>query len=71
MTATIPCGQMSADDPIQRAAVRSRRDRPARARLLETWLWTGPIGHLLGGGMDFVRALARYFLARARGRAVR
>jgi len=51
------------------------RPRPARAarapgvgRRLETWLWTGPLGHFLGGGLDFGQALARYLLARARGR---
>jgi hypothetical protein len=38
---------------------------------LETWLWTGPIGHFVGGGLDFVHALARYLLARARGRTIR
>jgi hypothetical protein len=71
VTATIPCGQMSADDPTQPGRVDSRRDRPARARRLETWLWTGPVGHLLGGGIDFVRALTRYLLARARGHTIR
>jgi hypothetical protein len=35
---------------------------------LETWLWTGPAGHLIGGGLDFVHALARYLFARVRGR---
>jgi hypothetical protein len=37
----------------------------------ETWLWTGPVGHLLGGTLDFAQALARYALARASGRTVR
>jgi hypothetical protein len=37
---------------------------------LETWLWTGPLGHLLGGGVDFGIALARYLLARVRSRTV-
>jgi hypothetical protein len=41
------------------------------ARRLETWLWTGPVGHLLGGSLDFAGALARYARARARGRVVR
>jgi hypothetical protein len=40
----------------------------ARLRHWETWLWTGPLGHLLGGGLDFAQALARYLLARARRR---
>ncbi len=30
------------------------------ARRAETWLWTGPAGHLLGGTLDFLVALARY-----------
>jgi hypothetical protein len=38
---------------------------------METWLWTGPLGHLLGGGVDFGQALTRHLLARARGRTVR
>jgi hypothetical protein len=38
---------------------------------LETWLWTGPIGHLIGGALDFGQALARYLLTRALGRSVR
>jgi hypothetical protein len=33
-------------------------------RRLETWFWTGPLGHLLGGGFDFVQALSRYLLAK-------
>lgn len=35
-------------------------------RRLETWLWTGPIGHLAGGTLDFTQALARYARAKAR-----
>jgi hypothetical protein len=62
---------MSADRSPQRARARARLDRTAPGRQIETWLWTGPLGHLVGGGLDFVRALARYLLARARGRAVR
>jgi hypothetical protein len=47
--------------------------QPSRsvARRAETLLWTGPVGHLLGGGLDFLTALARYAFARARGRVVR
>jgi len=40
-------------------------------RRAETWLWTGPPGHLAGGALDFLAALARYLLARAQGRSVR
>jgi hypothetical protein len=35
---------------------------------VESWLWTGPVGHLLGGSLDFATALARYLIAQARGR---
>jgi hypothetical protein len=35
-----------------------------RLRMLETWLWTGPVGHLLGGAVDFATVLARYFRMR-------
>jgi hypothetical protein len=45
---------------------------PARhARRLETWLWTGPLGHLIGGTLDFAEALARYARFRLTGRAPR
>jgi len=40
-------------------------------RRAETWLWNGPIGHLLGSSLDLLEALARYALKRARGRALR
>jgi len=40
-------------------------------RRAETWLWTGPIGHLLGGALDLIEALARYALEQARDRALR
>ncbi|MGO9248465.1 MAG: hypothetical protein ACLQQB_03685 [Solirubrobacteraceae bacterium] len=53
--------------PARSGAART----PAPGRRLETWLWTGPVGHLIGGGLDFAHALARYLLARARGKAVR
>jgi hypothetical protein len=57
--------------PAAAARVRSR-SRPRRAaRRLEASLLTGPLGHLLGGTLDLGRALARYLLARARGRRVR
>jgi hypothetical protein len=45
--------------------------RPPASHRAEVWLWTGPAGHLLGGSLDFVTALARYLLARARGGAIR
>jgi hypothetical protein len=44
------------------------RTRPLRA--LEIWLWSGPVGHLVGGALDFAQALARYLRSRQReGRA--
>jgi hypothetical protein len=33
-------------------------------RRAEAWLWTGPVGHLLGGTLDFLQALMRYRWAR-------
>ncbi len=54
--ATIPCHPVSA--PVH----------PPAHKRAETWLWTGPVGHLVGGALDFLQALARYLLARARGR---
>jgi len=42
-------------------------DRRPRSRArAEPWLWTGPLGHLLGGLLDLSGALIRYALARAR-----
>jgi hypothetical protein len=38
---------------------------------VETWLWTGPVGHLLGGALDLLGALARYAWARAHGKTLR
>jgi hypothetical protein len=42
----------------------ARRGR-ASARRFETWAWTGPLGHLVGGALDLGQALARHALARA------
>jgi hypothetical protein len=43
----------------------------ARFKRAETWLWTGPAAHLIGGALDFLAALARYLLARVRARSAR
>ena len=43
--------------------------RLARERFA-TWLITGPVGHLVGGVMDWAELLGRYWWARARGRPV-
>lgn len=45
--------------------------RDWRARRLESWLWTGPLGHLLGGALDFACALTRYLISRARRSSAR
>jgi hypothetical protein len=37
-------------------------------RRLAAWIVTGPVGHLYGGVADLTALLARYALARARGR---
>jgi hypothetical protein len=42
-----------------------------RFRQLEARIWTGRAGHLLGGALDVLEALARYALARARAKRVR
>lgn len=41
------------------------------ARRMETWLWTGPAGHLLGGALDFAQALGRYARMRYGPRSTR
>jgi hypothetical protein len=38
--------------------------RSTRLRTIEAWLWTGPVGHLLGGALDVLEALARYAISR-------
>jgi hypothetical protein len=40
---------------------------PLRTRFA-AWLVTGPVGHLVGGGLDWLQLLAGYLWARARGR---
>jgi hypothetical protein len=72
MAATIPCHPMTTAPPPRPAPARTRHRRaPRPGRRLETWLWTGPLGHLIGGTLDFGQALARYLLARIHGRPVR
>jgi hypothetical protein len=46
----------------------SARSRARSFRALETWLWTGPLGHLVGGLLDLAKAFALHLLARARER---
>jgi hypothetical protein len=38
---------------------------------LEGRLWTGPAGHLIGGTLDLLEALARHLLVRARQQLAR
>jgi hypothetical protein len=40
----------------------------SRTRRFAAWIVTGPVGHLYGGVADLTALLARYALARARGR---
>ncbi|MBA3809336.1 MAG: hypothetical protein H0X28_13240 [Solirubrobacterales bacterium] len=44
--------------------------RRSPMRRAEMWLWSGPVGHLIGGALDFAEALARYRRARRRGQTV-
>jgi len=37
-------------------------------RRAETWLWTGPIGHLVGGVLDWGEAMGAWGLRAARRR---
>jgi hypothetical protein len=34
---------------------------------LERWLWTGPVGHLIGGGLDVLQGLFVYLRTRKAG----
>jgi hypothetical protein len=40
------------------------RARFSTLRRLEAWFWTGPLGHLLGGLIDFSVLLGRALWAR-------
>ncbi|HEX3910278.1 MAG TPA: hypothetical protein VHW67_06205 [Solirubrobacteraceae bacterium] len=42
-------------------------DSPPAHRRLETWLWTGPLGHLLGGGLDVAQGLLLYLRTQRAG----
>jgi hypothetical protein len=42
----------------------SARTRTPAARRLEAWLWTGPVGHLVGGVLDFATVLTQHLIAR-------
>jgi hypothetical protein len=57
--------------PVSAREARAPGATLGAARRLETWLWTGPLGHLIGGGLDFGQALGRYLFARVRGTSVR
>ncbi|HEY2768248.1 MAG TPA: hypothetical protein VGI76_08320 [Solirubrobacteraceae bacterium] len=51
--------------------MRALRHAAAAARRAEGWLWTGPVGHLVGGGLDLAQALLRYYRSRPRRACVR
>jgi hypothetical protein len=38
------------------------RSLTSTTRRVETWLWTGPLGHLLGGALDVAQALGGHIL---------
>jgi hypothetical protein len=63
--ATIPCAAMRL---LRRTTTAHLPPRPTAARRLERWLWTGPVGHLVGGALDFAGALAHYRRAQRRAR---
>jgi hypothetical protein len=47
------------------------RSWTSTARAIETWLWTGPLGHLLGGALDVAQALGGHALRTRRAGARR
>lgn len=61
-----PLAQTPQEPSLTAARFRAQTPRRPRRRRLESWLWTGPLGHLAGGTIDFLVALARYWIARAR-----
>jgi hypothetical protein len=46
--------------------VKPRRGAAVHKRL-ETWLWTGPVGHFVGGALDLLQALVTYRRKRRAG----
>jgi len=48
--------------------MRTRRSHTP-GRRAQAWLWTGPVGHFVGGALDLLAALAGYALLRVRDRA--
>lgn len=61
-----PLAQQPQEPSPTAARFRAQTPRRPRRRRLESWLWTGPLGHLAGGAVDFLEALARYWIARVR-----
>jgi hypothetical protein len=48
-----------------------RSDDSVRAvERLATWMITGPLGHLVGGVLDWGELLGRYWWSRLRGRPI-
>src|SRR5271154_4711626 len=62
-------GSAGVGEPMRSPMTQPRFTSPPKR--LETWLWTGPVGHLAGGAVDFAEALAGYLLARALRRTIR
>jgi len=50
--------------------MQARRSTPLHRRA-ETWLWTGPAGHLAGAALDLAQALVSYMRTRRAGGAQR
>jgi hypothetical protein len=44
---------------------------PRSVRRLETWLWTGPVGHLIAGVMDWLVAVTGWLAYALRRRIAR
>ncbi|HTZ86271.1 MAG TPA: hypothetical protein VMB05_06350 [Solirubrobacteraceae bacterium] len=40
--------------------MKARRNGQLHRRL-EAWLWTGPVGHFLGGALDVAQGLATFY----------
>jgi hypothetical protein len=47
----------------------ARSHTPALLRRAETWIWTGPLGHLVGGSLDLLAAFVHYRRAGVRAGA--
>jgi hypothetical protein len=55
---------MAAAPTHRRPQRRPAGTPPPVHRRLAAWLLTGPIGHFVGGALDFAGALTHYFILR-------